>query len=92
MILNLLFDIDLGNELALKQMGTIILVFSDECQIKELAEAYNPRIQPTHNLNLLVFRRNFPVCLCMRSFEPLCGGRKIIFPNTVTVCDPSCYC
>ena len=39
--------------------------FSDECQIRELAEAYNPRIPPTHNLNPFTFgRRLFPVrCL-----------------------------
>ena len=27
--------------------------FSDECQIRELPEAYNPRIPPTHNLSTL---------------------------------------
>ena len=59
-------------------------IFSDKCQIRELAEAYNPRIPPTHNLNLFAFRRNFPVHLCMRSFEPLCGGRKIVkYGNSV---------
>ena len=51
--------------------------FSDECQIRDLAEAYNPRIPPHHNLNPSRSEEDFfPYVVCMQSFEPLCGRRN----------------
>ena len=54
--------------------------FSDECQIRELVEAYNRRIPPTHNLNLFAFwKRTFSSMLSV--CDPLnlfvVGGRSL---------------
>ena len=58
----------------------------DECQIRKLAEGLNSRIQPTYNLNSRSEEDIFKYVFCMRSFEPLCGRRKIVFKDSIFAC------
>ena len=66
-----------------KRQTTKRFKLSDECQIRELAEAYNQRIRPTTNLNPSCSEEDFfPYVVSVQSF--VVGGRS--FSSTVTVC------
>ena len=49
--------------------------FSDECQMRELVEG----LQLKNTTNSCRRKIVFQYGVCVQSFEPLCGGRMIVF-------------